>query len=84
MKPEDKKEMMVIVCDALDKVVLPELQVIKDDIKDIKETLDDHGDQLETLNGKFDSVRGQADKQDVFLVNHEKRISKLEVKMAIK
>ncbi|EKD56591.1 MAG: hypothetical protein ACD_58C00139G0001 [uncultured bacterium] len=84
MKPEDKKDMMNIVCEALEQVILPEFQEIKD-------TLKDHDERFNDLENKVDGIERylkphveRIDKQEIVIVSHETRINKLEVKMALK
>ena len=91
MKPEDKKEMMNIVYEALEQVMLPELQEIKDSLKDHDERFNDLENKVDDLENKVDGIDRylqphvtRIDNQEVVISSHEKRINKLEVKMAVK
>ncbi|EKD57084.1 MAG: hypothetical protein ACD_58C00006G0005 [uncultured bacterium] len=91
MKPEDKKDMMNIVCEALEQVVLPILQKIDDKLEQADERFERMDERFDDLENKVDGIERYSkphveriDKQEIVITNHEKRINKLEVKMAVK
>lgn len=84
MKPEDKKEMMNIVCEALEQVALPQFQDIKDRLDNVEDRIDDVENKVDGIERYLKPHVERIDKQEIVLVNHEKRINKLEVKMALK
>lgn len=81
MNQKDKKEMMEVVCEGIDKVVAPilgevldnqkemkgDIKDLKLDTKEIKEVQSDQSDQLETINRKLDSTITRVDRHDVLM-----------------
>lgn len=68
---EDKKEIVVLMSEAIEVLVLPHIDEIKTDIKDIKENIED----LQRTTNRIE-MRQIAEGERVD--NHEVRIGKLE------
>lgn len=52
----DKKEMSVIVCEAIEKLVLPQLEEIREDISDVKDDISNIQDTTTRTELKLNSV----------------------------
>jgi hypothetical protein len=95
MKLEDKKEMIELFNEGFTNIVLPHIEKIYQildkhnekfekidvDINEIKVVLEEHGDQLDSIDRKVEPQFRRTDEHDVVLEKHEKRIGRLEIKM---
>lgn len=80
-----RSETRLIVCEALEELVLPRLQAVEDkqeeqgrDIKEIKVTQEGHSDSLERIENIQRVEVKRDDAQDEKLEIHEQRIFKVE------
>jgi len=89
MDQKDKKEIVVLMCEALDELVIPRLENIEDRLDNIEGTLKEHTEildlhtsQLEGINRRLDLEADKRGEIEVRINNHEKRLTKVEAKVA--
>lgn len=91
MIEKDKKEFRSIICDAIDEVISPQLEEIREDLSGVKDDLSslkeqnntDHQEifhSLDRIERKLDSNISRTDDHSVVLNQHHKRLTKLETK----
>lgn len=88
MVEKDKQEFRSIVCDAIDEVISPQLEEIREDLsgvkKDVSELKDDVSELKNTtdrIERKLDSNISRADDHSIILSQHHKRLAKLEAEI---